>query len=129
MITGIYAAILALMLVFLSANVIKKRFKFKVGIGAGGNHELEKAIRVQANFTEHVPLAIILIGICELNNVHDFVVHGLGITLVIGRILHVIGLTKSSASSNARALGMVMTFTVLIVGASALLMRSALTLL
>ena len=57
----LYAALLGLILVYLSYRVVSYRVKYKVGIGDGGNTKLARAIRVQGNFVEYVPIALLLI--------------------------------------------------------------------
>ena len=109
MITGLYAGILAFIFLALTANVIKYRFKFKVGLGDGNNEEMSRIIRVQGNFIEYVPLALILIFFCELNIASAMYIHLMGITLVIARVLHAFGLTKASGNSKSRFLGTILT--------------------
>ena len=46
-----YAAILSLIFIFLSARVIAARRQFRVTVGFGGHHVLERRIRVQGNFS------------------------------------------------------------------------------
>ena len=59
-IVPIYAAIFAVMLVALSLRVARTRGDVRVAIGDGGNIVLQRRIRVQGNFTEYVPMALIL---------------------------------------------------------------------
>ena len=47
-VTALYAGLLGLMLIFLSWRVVRLRRGEKVGMGDGGNKELARAIRVQA---------------------------------------------------------------------------------
>src|SRR5258708_29645303 len=55
------AGLLGLLAVALLSNVGRLRGKTRIFIGDGGNAELITAMRVQANFVENVPLALILI--------------------------------------------------------------------
>jgi len=57
----ITAGLLGILLLFLSGHVIAGRVKFKIDIGDGGNEQMRQRIRAQANFTEYVPLALLLI--------------------------------------------------------------------
>jgi len=113
----IYAAICGILLVMLSLRVVRLRGKYKVGIGDGGQAELSRAIRVQANFIEYVPTALILLLLLELAGAPTQLLHGLGIALVLSRIAHAIGYSKSARSSAGRAVGAVGTFLVLLVAA------------
>jgi len=88
-VTGLYAALLGFMLVALSVRVVTIRGKKKIALGDGSDQELLRAIRVQGNFVEYVPIALILIGIVEINEAPRWAVHALGQTLLLGRMAHV----------------------------------------
>ncbi len=111
-ITPIYAAIFTLIMVGLSAYVIKMRYKHRVVLGDGGNREMLRAIRAHGNFIEYVPMALILLVILELNGGDEIVLHGLAGTLLGGRIAHLIGLNAKKPIF--RQLGMVLTYGVLV---------------
>jgi len=109
-ILALYSGILGLLLVYLSLNVAMNRKKFKIGIGDGDNKDLARLIRVQANFTEYVPTALILLAVFESNHGHAIVAHIAGGVLVLGRLLHAYGLGKTVKVSFGRAVGMVLTW-------------------
>ncbi len=113
--TGFYASLLGLLYIGLAINIILLRKKFKVGINDGGNKELAKAIRVHGNFAEYVPIALILLASYELNGASAMMLHVLGAALVVGRVLHVIGLTKTIGLSVQRQVGMLSTFFVILI--------------
>lgn len=113
-ITLLYAGISALILLGLSARVVGLRRKHQVGIGTGAVTALERAVRAQANFTEYVPLALLLIALLELNGLDARVIHGFGAVLVIGRVLHAQGLNRSAGTSAGRFIGTLMTWLVLL---------------
>ncbi len=115
MVTGLYAAIAALMLVFVSARVIGQRRSQKVSVGTGGNPGVERAMRVQGNFTEYVPLTLILLGLAELNGLQGIWVHALGATMIFARMLHFIGFSSENGPMLGRVVGMLITFGVLVV--------------
>ncbi len=114
--TALYAGLLALLLVVLSVNVIRLRWRYRQGLGDGGHAALARAVRVQGNFIEYAPLGLILVGLAELAGYHAWVVHGLGAALVAGRAAHGWGLGQSDGPSLGRAAGMFLTFSVLIIG-------------
>ncbi|MFD2166396.1 MAPEG family protein [Thalassotalea euphylliae] len=114
-ITALYASILAILFVALAFNVIRFRFKYKVGLGAGEHSELDKAIRIHGNFAEYMPLAMLLMAGAELSNVDDAWLHIAGITFVVGRLLHTVGLTKTKGTSMPRFIGMISTFICMLV--------------
>ena len=87
MITGLYAGLCGLLFIWLSWKVIVERRRSKVGLGDGGDPDLQRAIRVHANFIEYTPLALVLLALAEMSGAADPAVHGFGIALVaeIGR--------------------------------------------
>jgi len=114
-ITGFYAGIITLLFIGLAINIIRLRYKFKVGIGDGEKSMLAKAIRVHGNFAEHVPITLLLLACYELNGGDALWLHVLGASIFIGRILHVIGLTKTTGTSIQRQLGMISIFLVMMI--------------
>lgn len=112
--TGFYAAILAILYIGLAFKVIGQRRKHAVGIGDNDNKDLAKAIRVHGNFSEYVPLALILFAAYELQNGPTLTLHALGGLLVTGRFLHAMGLGKSIGISWQRFTGTLATFVVIL---------------
>ncbi len=72
-------------MVYLSNRVIRLRRRLKVAIGAGGEAAIERAARVQANFSEYVPMALILLLLAEIQGGSPLVLHAIGLALVVGR--------------------------------------------
>lgn len=93
-ITPIYIAILGLMFVPMTLYVGAYRIKNKVDIGDNGDKDLLRRIRSHANFIESVPLAVALLICVELMGASNMWLHGLGASLVIGRLLHFLAMTK-----------------------------------
>ncbi|HET9033674.1 MAG TPA: MAPEG family protein [Dokdonella sp.] len=123
-ISGIYAALGTLLVLVLTFRVIRRRFSSRTGIGDGGDRELARCIRVHANAVEYLPLALILLFLVEWNQTQPLLVHGFGITLIVGRILHAIGLSRSAGSSPARLIGMLLTLLTMLGMALLLLWQS-----
>jgi len=115
-ITALYAGILALILLGLSANVSRLRRQAQIGIGHGDNPALERAVRVHGNFTEYVPLGLLLVALCELNGAPVWSLHALGAALLVGRILHAVGLGGSAGVTLQRLFGTTLTWLVLLFG-------------
>lgn len=122
MISPLYIAIFSLMFALLSLRVIRLRQTVRVAIGDGGDKALRRAIRVHGNFAEYVPLTLILIFAAESVGVSTEWIHGLGIALFVGRLLHAYGVSQVKERLMFRQLGlstnglvMVMT-SVLIIG-------------
>ena len=123
-IVPIYAAIFAIMLIALSLRVAKTRGDVQIAIGDGGNIVLRRAIRVQGNFTEYVPMAMILFTFVEMQGWPRWLVHGLCLVLLAARLLHAYGIAQEPEDIRLRATGMATT-AVLLVAASVLLLYSA----
>ena len=123
-IVPIYAAIFAIMLIALSLRVAKTRGDVQIAIGDGGNILLRRAIRVQGNFTEYVPMALILFTFVEMQGWPRWLVHGLCLVLLAARALHAYGIAQEPEDIRLRATGMATT-AVLLVAAAGLLLYSA----
>jgi len=119
MITLLYAGLCTLLVLYLAGRVIAGRRGKKVGIGDGGDHELQRRIRVHANAIEYLPLALLLLGGMELNGYPDAVIHAFGALLLVSRLLHAWGLSRHSGVSRGRFIGTL--FTLLLMVAMALL--------
>ncbi|MBV1910271.1 MAG: MAPEG family protein [Kangiellaceae bacterium] len=113
-ITSLYASLLGILLIVLSYNVAGKRRALKIGIGHGESKSLNRAIRVQANFVEYVPFALILLMIFENNHANSWIVHIAGAALVIARVLHAYGLGKTVKVSFGRFAGICLTWFVIL---------------
>ncbi|MBU0859352.1 MAG: MAPEG family protein [Alphaproteobacteria bacterium] len=118
MITGFYAGLLGLWLVFLILSVVRLRWKYRVGMGDGGQRELMQAIRIHGNFIETVPFVLILMGLLELRDFSPaLLLHGFGVTLLVSRLLHWHGLTRSATTSVGRTVGTVLIVFLVLTGA------------
>jgi uncharacterized protein len=116
-ITAFYAGILALIAIVLGVQVGLMRVKTGVSILHGNNMELAQVIRRHANFTEAVPIALILMGLIELDGASRTLLHSLGAALVVTRIAHPIGLTHDNLRSPLRGVGALGTTLITLVAA------------
>ena len=114
-ITAIYAAVLTFVYIVLTFGVIGKRRSLKVGIGHGKETEMEQAIRVHGNFSEYIPLALVLFFLAEVNHASSVLLYVIGACLTVARILHAIGLNSSVGVTWQRFSGASTTFVVLLV--------------
>jgi len=112
-IVTLYAGLLGLLYLPLAANVIRIRRADRISLGDGGNRLLERRIRAHGNFAEYVPIALILIALAEAGGGPAVLIHGLGITLVIGRAMHAFALSSLTPRLEARVGGMALTLTVI----------------
>jgi len=114
MITLLYAGLCTILVIFLAVRVVLWRRSHKIGLGHGGDRELQKRMRAHANAVENVPLALILLGGMELNGYNMAVIHGFGSVLVLSRMAHAWGLSHSSGTSRGRFLGSLFTWTLML---------------
>jgi hypothetical protein len=119
-----YAALLAMLFLALSWRTIQLRRRFRVAVGDGGHPELLRAMRVHANFAEYVPLALLLILMVEIGGSPAWLVHVLGLALVLARVSHAWGVSHTPENFRFRIAGMMTTFGVLGLAAAELLRRS-----
>ncbi len=116
-----YAAVLGLLFALLSFRVANARRTMRIGLGSGGNKQLERYIRVQGNFAEYVPMALILLTFVELQAWPEWLMHTLCALLLIARVVHALGVAREPEDIRFRAAGMVTTLSILI-AASVLLL-------
>ena len=115
--TAIYAAVLGLLAVLLTVNVIVNRVRAS-DFGDGGVAVLGQAIRAHANFAEHTPLALLLIGLVEAFGYPVLVVNGLGVVFLAARLLSALGLNSTLKQSFGRQTGASLTVLVTAVSAA-----------
>jgi len=101
----LYAALLGLLLIALSTTVVLARRRFRVRIGDGNDEGMRQAMRVQANFTEYVPFAVVLLIVAEITGLPITAVHAAGIVLVASRLIHAWGLSHSPGLTFGRFYG------------------------
>jgi uncharacterized membrane protein YecN with MAPEG domain len=110
----LYAGLLGLLLLALSGHVVLARRRFRVRLGAGSEQGMEQAIRVQANFVEYVPFAVLLLVFAEITGLPTAAVHGAGALLVVSRVLHAAGLAQNPGRSFGRFYGTAGTWLVIL---------------
>jgi len=115
----LYVGLFVLLMLFLKANVGRVRTKEKIGFGHGDNEPMQRSLRVQGNAVEDVP--VVLLGLIGLGALAApvLLIHGLGASFLVGRILHAIGLGGSSGGSFGRSMGTLITALVMLVTAGA----------
>ena len=115
-VTAFYAGILALLYLVLSLRVVGYRRR-GISLGDGGDPMMVRVIRGHANFGEYVPLILVLMLILELAHTSLYILHGLGIVLLAGRLLHGYALCFTAHFRTGRVWGATLTFAVLLVAA------------
>ncbi|MEM9972300.1 MAG: MAPEG family protein, partial [Pseudomonadota bacterium] len=87
-ITLLYASLIGILFLILSVRVILGRRAVRVAWGDGGDKELKRRIRGQANCAEYAPIGLLLLTLLELNGAPGWELHLIGVVLVAGRALH-----------------------------------------
>ncbi len=114
MLTGLYAALCALLVFALSLRIALLRKRLRIGIGDGGDAGLSRAIRAQANAIEYVPLLLVMLPTADNNGARAAFVHACGTSLLAARLLHAVGLSGSAGVSFGRFWGILLTWAVLL---------------
>ncbi len=109
----VYAAVFAIFFVILSIRTIRQRRKLKIGLGDAGNKDMQRAVRVHANFAEYVPLSLLMICLVEQSGVYAWFVHSLCLGLLVGRLSHAYGVSQVKEDFRFRIVGMSLTVAVL----------------
>lgn len=109
-ITGIYAALAAILVLVLALRVSAIRHGKRVGVGDGGDHDIVRRVRAHANAIENLPLALVLLLVLELNQTQALWLHVFGCVLILGRVLHAIAMSVNSGASTGRFLGSLLTW-------------------
>jgi uncharacterized membrane protein YecN with MAPEG domain len=116
-IVGFYGGLLGLVLVWLAIACVFARQAAHVSIGDGGDARLIRAMRGQANYTEYVPLCLVLFALMAGLGAPPWELHALGLALTLGRVAHALHFTRASAPAWQRGAGAGLTLLALI-GAS-----------
>lgn len=109
-ITALYAGILALLLTVLAINVTVNRAKLKVTLGDGGNAQMLRMARIHGNSAEYLPIAIVLMGLYELDHGLPLPLHIAGIVLIVGRLLYAWGMWNTAEAGFGRVAGTSLTW-------------------
>ncbi|NNU79020.1 glutathione S-transferase [Halovulum dunhuangense] len=88
LVVALTAAAAAAVNLWLSARIGMLRGKLKIMVGDGGHPWMIRAMRGQSNFTENVPLALVLFLVMALIGTPAWVLALFGVTLIVARVLH-----------------------------------------
>ena len=113
-VTPIYAGLLALLFFVLSLRVVKLR-GHGASLGDGGNPLLLRRIRAHGNFAEYVPFILLMMAMLELSHFSSYLLHALGLALVVARLLHAYALSFTEKFKFGRFWGTALTFMLLLV--------------
>ena len=115
-VTPLYAGLLTLWFVLLSVRVMNVRRR-GIAFGDSGDIGVTRIIRAQANFAEYVPLALLLLGFLEVTRYSIYLLHALGVILVVARLLHGLALSFGWQPRFGRVVGAGLTVIVLLIEA------------
>jgi hypothetical protein len=105
-ITALYAGLLGLLAILLANQVLYGRLR----TGQIADWKQDTLLRVQANFVEQVPMALIVLLVLELQGVQPMLIHAFGGLLVVLRLAHAWGLSRDPGATYPRLIGAQGTF-------------------
>jgi uncharacterized membrane protein YecN with MAPEG domain len=112
-VTLLIAAALGLINLWLAIRASRVRISQKILMGDNDNPLMRARMRAHANFNEYVPIALILMALIELRVGASAFLWGIGLALVVGRLLHPFGLDRPAPNA-LRISGIMLTWAVLI---------------
>ena len=104
--TAPYFTAFGLLTLLHAIRIIELRRKHRISLGDGNRQDLARLVRVFGNHAEYVPIGLALLIGLEFVQAPVWYMHVCGMTLLAGRILHAIGLTRATQE---RVYGMVLT--------------------
>ena len=106
-ITALFAGLLTIFALVLSARAGSYRGKAGVSVlyGEPVNQELAVRVRTHQNFLEYVPLLLLLMAVIELAGGSSTFLYVVGGLLLISRVAHAVGLKFDSMSHPGRFIG------------------------
>ncbi|MDP9140213.1 MAG: MAPEG family protein [Pseudomonadota bacterium] len=114
-ITPLYAGLLAILFITLSVRVVQQR-GHGVSLGHGEDQVLLRRIRGHGNFAEYVPFILLMMALLEVGGATPvWLLHALGITLVVARVLHGVALSYTEKWKFGRFYGTLLTFILVLV--------------
>ena len=119
-----FAALLGLLCVGLSVNVVRFRWKHRLLLGVHEDKDMVRAVRAHGNFTEYAPLGLLLLALVALVGGSGPLVTVLGALLTIGRLSHAYSILVAESRYKTfrwRSVGMIGTFGAILAAAIFLL--------
>ncbi|WP_456391080.1 MAPEG family protein [Profundibacter sp.] len=108
-ITPLYAGLIALLFVTLSFRVISLRRSDRISLGDESRTDMAYRIRAHGNCAEYAPMGLILLAMAEMQGAPVWVLHLLGLMLLIGRVMHGWALCQTPQNLPIRVYGMMLT--------------------
>ena len=118
---GLWSGLLILVLVVLSVRVVMTRRRQRVILGDGGDEVMIVSARRFGNAAEYTPVAIGALILLALIGWQSWIIHLIGATFLLGRVIHPLGLAFGKGPPPARVVGMTLTWLPLLVAAGLLI--------
>jgi uncharacterized membrane protein YecN with MAPEG domain len=115
--TIIFASLCAFIQIFLTIQVIRLRWRFKIDVGPIKKEIYERRNGALANFNSFTPIFLILFALAENNHANCGLLFFLGGLFITARLYHAYSLyayEKKTKSYRVRAFGMLSTFAVIL---------------
>jgi len=119
---ALWSALLLILMVVLSALVVRKRRGLRIGAGDGGDQGLLQAMRAFGNAAEYIPAGIAVLVLLVVLKASYYLIHVIGLLLVLGRLAHALGLSTSTGVTPGRMVGMILTYIAYLAAAVSLLL-------
>ncbi len=117
----LYAGLFVLLFLALKLNTGRVRASVKVSIGDGGSEDMQRAMRVQANAIEDVPIVLLgLYGLAALA-APVMLIHALGGSFLVLRLMHALDMGGASWVAKGRLIGTLGTTLVMLITGGACL--------
>ncbi len=110
-VTLAFAAVAALVNMWLGIRCGRVRTSAKISHGDGGNPLLARRMRAQLNFAENAPIVLVLTLVCELAGVPPLWLGITSIAFILARISHAIGM-DADVGGTPRMIGVATTMLV-----------------
>lgn len=110
----LYTGLFVLIFFLMKVNAGRVRAKTRVNFGEGDNEEMIRAMRVQGNAVEDVPVTLLgLLALAALG-APVLLIHILGGGFVFARILHALGLGGAKGLGLGRLIGTILTLLIML---------------
>ncbi len=120
---ALHIGLLIVLMLALKMYVGGRRGRLKL-LSGQTNDDFNRAVRVQMNAVEDVPVLMVGIGALAALGMPAWYIHAAGLVLLVSRILHAVGLAGSSGFSLGRAIGTLGTMLAYLAVAGALLVHA-----
>lgn len=114
--TVVYGVALVAIKLMLFWRIVSLRQRYNLGLGEGGQRDLQIAVRSHGNFMESMPLMLILLFMAEMNGVAIIALHGVALLFLLSRVAHALGMVQGNGNyAINRVLGVVGTWLSLLI--------------